>query len=607
MRRTASGARLSNDEVLAELSSTMLPDRKPAAKIVVEPPSLSSRGEDDMPRGGTKSDASPRAEIRGDGVPKESGATMIQELRQNKAKNVRASQELKLGQGNVIDDMNVLQRGLQSHLVGAAKQSNLSEGQTCGLQAILEANLGEPEPQLSTAEAGWTQFVFTELRTVKQRLEEEMRGLKAHHEAQMGALLEKVSEQFGHVNQLISQLLTALHSLRQNESKANKLEVFPPDDSLPGGEEKVQLVVSIPSSTESPEVLLPISVNATVGMCKRELLRRIHQQCLVSSDVSYSNVVLLQDTRTLYEEDVLRDVLVPGPPNASSSGELVKLTLRTVLPKPIHGAPSTEEEVCAPTASSTVPQNAASSNSFHSAAAVPKHGGGKQTPVQTNEGTSQSPQPSSSKRHFVPITSTQAEDFGMLRVEDVDEISGNEALYRRLVTELERSEREGLVKEEKLHCVVAVKEGLTRIRIYLLDRAVYSPVEVHRRVARSALEELLAASAPGATLEEMSRASSMAQTALQSISSTHGEDSRVAAVQEGMRAAQDRKQQTIDEIKELCENMTYRLRIPSNMLKRAESLTQDAQRALILAPSMTQKELDEIHESLVDFSRAASS
>ncbi|ESL11827.1 hypothetical protein TRSC58_00414 [Trypanosoma rangeli SC58] len=603
LQRTTSKARALNGDGIAELSSTMFQDSKTSVSIMVGPRSPCSRL-DDMPHGDTMSDGSSKAERRGDNVSIESNTEVVQEWRQVMAKNVRATQELKLGQDTVIADMNGLQSGLRSHLVDLTKQLDSSKNQTSGLQTVLNVNLGELKTQVLQTEAEWPQLVFSELQTLKQKLEYEVQGLKAHYEAQMGTLLQQVTGHVGHIEQLVSEVLTKLNGLQQPEFTTDKFEIFPPGDPLPEGE-KVHLVVDIQCSTENHEVLLPISINATVGMCKCELLRRIHRQGLIGSDVSYSNVILLQDTRTLYEDDVLGDVLVRGLPNTGALRELVKLTLRTTHQKQVRSPHPIEGEIRTPTMSSTAPQNAASSNSFLPAVSLATKGADTQAAGTIREGTSYLHQPISPTRHLAPMASTKSEDLGGLCVESVDEISENESLYRRVLSELERSEREALVREEKLHCAVVVKEGLTRIRISLLDRATYSSVEVHRCVACSALEKLDAALAPGATLEEMNLASNTAQTALQSISSTPGEDSRVAAMQEVMRGAQDEKQRTIEGIKELCDKITHRLRIPSNMLKRAESLTQTAQRALILAPSLTQKEMDEVHESLEDFHAAA--
>ncbi|RNC37074.1 hypothetical protein TcCL_NonESM13775, partial [Trypanosoma cruzi] len=184
------------------------------------------------------------------------------------------------------------------------------------------------------------------------------------------------------------------------------------------------------------------------------------------------------------------------------------------------------------------------------------------------------------------------------------ELSQNESLYRRLIWELERSELEELRKDEKLQRVAVAKEGLKRVRLTLLDRVTYSTVEGHRHVARSALENLDTLLVPGATVEEICMATKMAQKAVKSIGNTHGEEKRVAEMQEAMRAEQERKQRTIEEIKELCDEVTHRLRIPANLLKRAESVAHEAQRAITLAPNMTLKELEEVHQSLVNF-RAA--
>ncbi|RNE98932.1 hypothetical protein TraAM80_08506 [Trypanosoma rangeli] len=599
LRPIASKTRELNGDVVTELSSTMFPDSKTSVSMMVGPRSPCSRL-DDMPREDTMSDGSSKAERCGDNVPKESNTEVIQELRQSIANNVQATQELKSGQDKVIAEMNGSQCGSRSHLVDLTKQPGSSKKQTSGLQTVLDANLGELKTQVLQREGEWPQLVFSELKTLKQKLEYELQELKAHYEAEMGTLRQHVTECVGHVKQLASELIIKLNWLQRPEFTADKFETFPPGDPLPEGE-KIHLVVDIQCSTENREVLLPISVNATVGMCKCEILRRIYRQGLIGNDVCYSNVILLQDTRTLYEEDILGDVLVSGLPNTGALQKLVKLTLRSTHQNQVRSPRPTEGEIRVPTRSSTAPQNAASSNSFLPAASLATNGADTQAAVTIREGTSYSHQTISATRQLAPMALTKSEDRRILCVESVDEISESESLYRRLLIELERSEREALVREEKAHCVVVVKEGLTRIRISLLDRATYTSVEVHRCVACSALEKLDAALAPGATLEEMNLASNTAQAALQSISFTPGEDSRVAAMQEVMRRAQDGKQRTVEGIKELCDKITHRLRIPSNMLKRAESLTQDAQRALILAPSLTQKELDEVHESLADF------
>ncbi|EKF33538.1 hypothetical protein MOQ_002594 [Trypanosoma cruzi marinkellei] len=598
----APGLRPNKDDTSTEFSFSAFPDHRTSGSLRVWPPSPNTCSEENwfLPPD-YKSNVSSKFEMRGK-VSNESNARAVHEMRQNIERALQEIKELKARQVKLSADMSILQQFPRSH---AAKQPHSLEGQAPELQEVQGSNLGEEETQLVRTEAEWAPSTFTELRTLWRKLEDDLQGLRAQHEGQMSHFIWQVTDRFGQINQLVSYALTKLDALQQQqhqqEDQIDKMEVAPPVDAIPDGE-KVHLMVDVQCCTiEHCEVLLPISVKATVGMCKRELLRRLHRQGLVDKNISYADVILLRDTLTLYEEDVLGDVLVPALQNIGASRELVKLTLRTIFPKSVHSLCPKNDEKCARTTSPKAQHDGIPSAEAFFADPMATSGRDARAAMMTLERHSPLQQNPATVRHLTPADNLQFEDFGVLRGEAADELSQNELLYRRLIWELERSELEELRNDEKMQRVAVAKEGIKRIRLMLLDRATHSTVEGHRHVARSALENLDTLLVPGATVEEICKAAKMAQKAVKSIGSTHGEDERVAEMQEAMRAEQDRKQRTIEEIKELCDEVTHRLRIPANLLKRAESLAHDAQRAIILAPNMTQKELEEVHQSLVNF------
>ncbi|EKF98141.1 hypothetical protein TCSYLVIO_010962 [Trypanosoma cruzi] len=602
----APGTGPNNNDASTEFSFSAFPDHRASGSLMVWPPSPNTCSEEHHFLSGYKKPTAPSKIERYGDVSNESNARAIHEMRQIIERALQEINELKTRQVKLSADMTILQRCLRSHFANEVKQPHSLERQAPELHEVQESDLGKEETQLVRTEAECTPLTFTELQTLWQKLEDVLQGLRAHHEGQMSHFIRQVIDRFGQINQIVSYTLTKLDALQQQQQgdHHDKMEVALPVDLISDGE-KVYLMVDVQCcTTEHCEVLLPISVKATVGMCKRELLRRLHRQGLVDNNISYADVILLRDTLTLYEEDVLGDVLVPALQNIGSSMKMVKLTLRTIFPKSVHGFSPTNEEKCARTTSPTAQHNGIPSVGAFLADPVATSGRDARAAMTTLERQPPLQQYAATVRHLTPADNLRFEDLGVLRGGAADEISQNESLYRRLIWELERSELEELRKDEKLQRVAVAKEGLKRVRLTLLDRVTYSTVEGHRHVARGALENLDTLLVPGATVEEICMATKMAQKAVKSIGNTHGEDKRVAEMQEAMRAEQERKQRMIEEIKELCDEVTHRLRIPANLLKRAESVAHEAQRAITLAPNMTLKELEEVHQSLVNF-RAA--
>ncbi|KAF5221297.1 hypothetical protein ECC02_005711 [Trypanosoma cruzi] len=608
----APGTRPNNDDASTEFSFSGFPDYRTSGSLMVWPPSPNTCSEERHFLPCYKKPTVPSKIERRSDVSNESNARAINEMRQIIERALQEINELKTRQVKLSADMTILQRCLRSHVANEAKQPHSLERQAPELQEVQGPDRGKEETQLVRTEAEWTPLTFTELQTLWQKLEDVLQGLRAHHEGQMSHFIRQVIDRFGQINQIVSYALTKLDALQLQQQQQqqqqgghhDKMEVALPVDLISDGE-KVYLMVDVQCcTTEHCEVLLPISLKATVGMCKHELLRRLHRQGLVDNNISYADVILLRDTLTLYEEDVLGDVLVPALQNIGASMKLVKLTLRTIFPKSVHSFSPTNDDKCARTSSPTAQHNGIPSVGAFLADPVATSGRDARAAMTTLEGHSPLQQYAATVRHLTPADNLRFEELGVLRGGAADELSQNESLYRRLIWELERSELEELRKDEKLQRVAVAKEGLKRVRLTLLDRVTYSTVEGHRHVARSALENLDTLLVPGATVEEICMATKMAQKAVKSIGNTHGEDKCVAEMQEAMRAEQERKQRTIEEIKELCDEVTHRLRIPANLLKRAESVAHDAQRAITLAPNMTLKELEEVHQSLVNF-RAA--
>ncbi|KAH9577391.1 hypothetical protein LSM04_004340 [Trypanosoma melophagium] len=582
-REIASGQCPLRDGVLTELGVTLLPRTERSQSMVVEVPATASHLDESMPQrdlassqdcGKTPSrlEDPQNAETWDDG--NDQGSILEQTLA--KLQKMESDREI------IVSELAELRNFVQVRTGDVTSLLKLNDSKQVEFQKKTEYDFSKVITQITELNAQFSVMVNTEVDVLKQKHVEDFQNLKSNFEEKLDNLLLKINDQFSKYDELIDRLLIQQEKLQKQLDHAFQVEAIPTDGEIPDGK-KVRFVIDVQIYNECREVLLPMSVNATVGMCKREILRRIRHQGLIDDDIRYSNVVLLQGTYTLFEEDILSDILSPLVQEAEAEGTCVHLKLRVINLRGSNNDNNNNNNKV-----SQVRENADESREF--VATMSKVSSSAPSPSGIP-----SIQPSIERQTF------QYLDTGVLRAVLVDELSQNESLDRRLVFELERMERDSIIQNERIRHIVIAKDALTRTRAALLDRATYSPVDAHRRVARSALAKLDLALGPGATVEELGVASSMAAAALHSITAASGEEERVDVVLEAERLEEQRKQRFLKEIERLSEEVGKKLRIPLGLMKRAESLTQDAQRAIVLAPSMTLKELDELYGSLTDF------
>ena len=378
---------------------------------------------------------------------------------------------------------------------------------------------------------------------------------------QLDALVEQCNSTLGTLTQ-------NMHELRTMVSAALTQEVLPPGPDIPEGP-KIRLVVTFSVGKQSTDVMVPISLNATIGMVKREIIRRASRQNLVGDAVTYSNTILSLDGVVLFEDDTLEDVGI-------SANE--RMTLGLVSSEAL----SSQSSVSAPPPkqASVAPAKLSPPATLNAPACAPSN-------------SSASVRSSDSDRVVRSF---------FLDASTATSLADHESLDRRLMIEMARMELEPTAQQEKLERVGIVKTYVNKLRVTLLDRATYSHVESHRAIARSALEKLNDATArPTVSVEDLRGAQKLAEATLSSITSSDGERDRVDAMNESIRAESGKKSRLLQEIKDLIFEIRHRLRVPPEQLNRAEKVIDEGERAIILAPSMTSKELDAIHLLMVDF------
>jgi hypothetical protein len=368
-------------------------------------------------------------------------------------------------------------------------------------------------------------------------------------------------------NSTMAVLTQNVHELHEMVAKALTKEILPPGPDIPDGP-KIRLVVTFSAGGKQPtDVMVPISINATIGMVKREIIRRLSRQNLVGDAVTYSNSILSLDGVVLFEDDTLDDVgitanermtlgLVGGSSPSAGNGSVPQAQLSPKLvPPPSIKAPERP--------------------------------------------------PSAGSPPVAPSDSDRVVRSFFLDASTAASLAEHESLDRRLMIEMARMELEPMAQQERLERVAIVKAQVNKLRVTLLDRATYSHVEAHRAMARSALEKLNDSTArPTVSVDDLRGAQKLAEATLASISSTTGERDRVDAMNEAIRAESGKKTRLLQEIKDLIFEIRHRLRIPADLLTKAEKVIDEGERAIILAPSMTSKELDEIHLLMVDFASA---
>lgn len=367
--------------------------------------------------------------------------------------------------------------------------------------------------------------------------------------------------------------------LLEKVERALRMELLPPSAPLPEGP-KMRLVIEVDTCVDASEasnmnrrksfVLIPVSACATVGMVKREVLRRALQQGMIASEwhdtFVYSKTVVMLSSVTLFEEDTLEDVGV-----TSEDQLVVRLA---VYPSrshekisSLHVDPSLDVR-SAPQPPPPPPPTAAPVVAFREPEAV--------------------------------LAPTVEQIF--LSKESYERLQDEESLERRLVTELARMERDPLLSEEKQKRMGVLKATADRVRITLLDRATYSHDDMQRRTARAALENLNEALVgPSASPESIEGAIRFAKAVVATLQSNSGESNRISLMEEAAAKERGRKERLIEEIKELIFTLKHRLRTPPELFVEAEGLLFKADRVLLLSASSTVKEIDEVHEQMREF------
>lgn len=361
-------------------------------------------------------------------------------------------------------------------------------------------------------------------------------------------------------------------ALSERLTKALAMELLPPSAPMSTEGTKMRLLVTVecPSSNAvSKTVLLPVSSGATIGMLKREVLRRAVQQSIIPASMHtvfvYSRTVVILDGIALFEDDTLDDIGIA--PNDKLS----------VLPM--------EEEVDVQPV--LLPPQTLGATEMPS--------GALDTPVPP------ALPPASANTQILSDSLEMREMVVFLNIDSVNRLDEQESMERRLMTEMARMELEPLRREEELKRIGILKAAADKLRITLLDRATYSHNDYERRVARGALDKMndcLGANTSPAAIVECTAA---AKRVLSSLSRNDGEDERVSVIQATATAERHRKERLIEDIKDLIFIVKNQLRIPPHMYIEAESNLFAAERTILLAPSTTVKEVDQVHRDLAEF------
>lgn len=558
----------------------LMPERKISRSMAVEVGSLASPvGGSQMPDGGLMFSGFLVKEKYEDSMGKESLHGSCH--RPVQLVQVMGGRERENGLGrsdSVSEEVPHLQQGLPIQVSDLRRQLRSTKAKVAELRATLRANTRTIETHVAELNRDLSATLASEVNAFKWKLMEEMRDLWDYMKNQMGVAPQTMKSQTGVM-----------------DDRTFQEDTIFPAEKLPDGQ-KTRLIVDIHLSSERREVLLPISVNATVGMCKRELLRRLRQQGLIDGEVCDSDVYLLRDTLTLYEGDVLADVLAPIFQESGASVNSARLSLHATQPKRTHSLLQGSVKMLANTLVSTPSRPTTCGDNTD--------GNGEenlQSATSLLEALLRRRGDTNLMSFSASGTLLKQEGLGGVGVESVDEVQSNEVLHRRLVFELERMARGELLRSERGCRTALVKDTLNSSRLLLLDRATHASTETDRRAARSALQALEGALLPGTSVEEMRLANNAAQSVIESIAPANGENERVALMWDALHAEQERRRQTVEEIRELAFDVAHTLRIPPTLLGRAESLAQDAERAAVMSPGVAQEELDAVRNALVEF------
>lgn len=431
------------------------------------------------------------------------------------------------------------------------KQMQFGDTKTIEIHATVEKKLYKIEKRIAELKEVINLALSSRSDVLTQTLKDEvMKTVKKYCKEHMDeAFLRQIVDQVRLVDQ-VSRSVLSNQNLLQNRYEERLLQQEDDEQQQEGlfsaegtfNVVKIRLIVEICFPNMHCEILLPISSNATVGMCKREILRRLSQQCLIDSSFSSSGLFLLQGSAVLFDDDKLVDVFGPTLPlqNSAVANNFVKLTLSTFSLKPCCTICNTPLRTVTKKQSPQKEKEGEEVNLFKAdvgtdlvstITTTPTMGDyGRNTFGNNNNnnvsldtvaanflGKSDEKKTVLRPNSITDLFLEKKEDYGHLQVEAVSELFQNESLHRRLVCELERIERGQLFKDENMRRSAILNRELNFGRLLLLHHVVHSSVEEHRSLARNALWQLDAALTPGASLEEMTTAGSAARAVIHRI------------------------------------------------------------------------------------------
>ena len=374
--------------------------------------------------------------------------------------------------------------------------------------------------------------------------------------------------------------------------KACQLEQLLEPRPIPEGP-KVRIMVRLAVCTDQnppPMMLVPISKNASISDLKHECIRRARQQKAVQDTVVYSKTAIAFEGVSLFDDDTFDDIGLQG-------GENVSLVYT--------GAEATVVRL--------QQQQLENSHSSASLASPVNHGRPGPPPMMGLGGSTVSrtsaPPPAHSEfrvpdRPSRPNTSGGSDVLaGFFLDEELSkDIADREQLDRRLMTEVERMERDPLKAQETMCRVRVAKDAMSRVRAALLDKATYSHSEVHRAAARSTLTRMdNSAYNPSATVDDIISLTRQAEVVINGLATNAGEDNRIDALAEAAARNQARKDRLKEELEEAAYELRHKVRVPYDMMPSCEKLLDDVDRAAILSQTMSADELDDMLGSVMAF------
>lgn len=473
------------------------------------------------------------------------------------------------------------------------------------LRAALQSKSHELSSSAEQAVAEAYDSLAGAVRDATTRVEDGYQLAVARMESQHKFLIDQLSQRVSDLDDRATTTATqlsdgivdlkfAIEQVDQRLRHAMRMEILPPADPLPTEGIKMRLVITVDcpgSSSQSKTVLVPVTDVATVGMLKREVLRRAVQQSIVPQHMQtlfvFSKTVVILDGITLFEEDTLADVGIAAND---------KLVIQSSDPALLLPTPQSQLPLVDALAGITQPPSMPGLS-------VPANFDATTVSALTATGGAELLSPLQSPLHDVaPPAKQVGENIVVFLDADVySKLAEQESLERRLNTELARMEMEPLKREEESKRITVLKAIADKVRITLLDRATYSHVDYERRAARGALEKINEAIGTGATSAGIIAATQSAKTVLISLSTNLGEDDRVSAMEAAAKTERNRKERILEDLKDLIFTVRHRMRIPPELYGAAETLLFAADRAILLAPSSTVKDVDDVHKEFSEF------